>query len=1465
MTKLKGQGFDKITDGIRSRLLPGNEIVSDTPFQAMLWRVPCVAHIDVQCQQDRNQGLRLLSLTAGRYPEHLIGIRSGAWELPPAKEKEHGRNTDEICPASQPQILTALLWNDPHPIHEKARVLAVGDPLASLVTLVWEAQKETIEETFLEHFLHRYFVQMRALERTLAQRPGLQLVLVAARGDDRPTLRLAFLHTTQQLMRKLGEAALDVQIRWIEEEEQLEEEEQQVDKGTWLNDLLSGILSAHGPGFKQGDISPGIPSQTEIKDEMAEFVRHLPPAEEIDELSPWRRFRGCLAWDPDLLPQGSAVALEPAPVTRGVQPPSLLLSARLKARRFMASALWVDLAPVTLIASENAAGKTTLVEGLSQLYTGRARVRTHLPEGASNFWPDTTSGPINEPPEIFVLRLTQAPDQAPDSQAVLPLFADDAELDRGRIGEISLLSLFPVLEMDGKDALLSLLGDVDESVDKLQDAARQLRANSPGSTSTTAGSEDLILEENHRRLWERYLQSDDAPELDQLKEAFTSPTPQPSGKSATEGTTAEQTSPEVKVKLADLASVLPLMFSWLVQTGGSATNWDELHPLWEHSSTRTILGSRAADRLEELAYRLEGRLRTYCEALARNVVSVDALRRTAQAVEQYLDIGLELPQDGTRANTARQVRKGFAARLTCWLAANHDQFPILIVDEPVLGQDTAAAAAALGRFLRLRRIHEGLRWARSLQSGAIAVPSSILGVAVDGWDGSPSRTSSLDPIVPAAEYASWEFPLPPQVILASHLSATLVAAADSEGVVLDLEMQKQLRALIFHSWIAPIRDMLKTLTVDFDRVIKHRLPGDWKPLTAAALVRVWNMPSGANTVWGILLKDGGSWWKNLRKALTTLRLGGLHYLVVAAAVKTWTITPKDEADWTAEFEKISPADLLSIARNLVLWLIATDLLPAILADAQAGFEVSGVALRQLPAAGGEAFEVGPSRLRRVGAWLETLPPIPPVPPSAPVPKGATTAGQMDVATVDSVQPAVVTPAEPLSVEPAVGTPAEVAAVPSAESAVVASAESAVVASVDMVAPAKSAVLALAESTESVEPPSAPLQAEHSEALLPTSFAVGVWRVRLVNEGGALPTALNTAIEEAFRAAGMLPYHGEPHHVRLQAPARPTIAQTAELTWRCSWVLLLRVAGQDDETLTYEHTRGGTKDAVDQWVQDSFIPILVRWLQTRSDLTRKLELLRLRRLASGSEAGGDSVAVGIWTYIPDEVANPEVAYTFGSLVQDRETEAALQARWDARITQGLLLLRQTLGGSSRKQVRFYPKCHPAVAVRAGAIFSHRTGFSLEAIQNGSAWDMDLHKARVRPGLRIDSLPVPGTLPRSDEMHVLLSFTQDVQAGYEAWQTRYMTTEESPRIILHIQPPGGPGRDSVPRDVVTDLGESIVEILIRRKKTGDRLRFFIAAPNALSLALGRSLNALGDVSLMDWIKEEMRYVETFKLIC
>jgi len=106
---------------------------------------------------------------------------------------------------------------------------------------------------------------------------------------------------------------------------------------------------------------------------------------------------------------------------------------------------------------------------------------------------------------------------------------------------------------------------------------------------------------------------------------------------------------------------------------------------------------------------------------------------------------------------------------------------------------------------------------------------------------------------------------------------------------------------------------------------------------------------------------------------------------------------------------------------------------------------------------------------------------------------------------------------------------------------------------------------------------------------------------------------------------------------------------------------------------------------------------------------------------------------------------------------------------------------------------------------------------------------------------------------------------VQAGYEAWRARDMTPDESPRVILHIQPPGGPGRDSVPRGVVTDLGESIVETLIRRKKTGDRLRFFIAAPNALSLALGRSLNALGDVRLMDWIKEEMRYVETFKLMC
>jgi hypothetical protein len=168
------------------------------------------------------------------------------------------------------------------------------------------------------------------------------------------------------------------------------------------------------------------------------------------------------------------------------------------------------------------------------------------------------------------------------------------------------------------------------------------------------------------------------------------------------------------------------------------------------------------------------------------------------------------------------------------------------------------------------------------------------------------------------------------------------------------------------------------------------------------------------------------------------------------------------------------------------------------------------------------------------------------------------------------------------------------------------------------------------------------------------------------------------------------------------------------------------------------------------------------------------------------------------------------------------------------------------------VRFHAFCHLGAAIRAGAVFSHTSGFQVECLQNRQPWDLDRHPAAIRPPL-LASLPSElhdlDEAGHPEEIHLLLSFSRGVATEYcRRWREQW--ADPAPCQVLHLQPEQGPGRDAIKQEEVADWGDAVFVALTKaRGPKVDLVRIFSAVPVALAMAIGRSLNASGRVVTMD----------------
>ncbi len=263
---------------------------------------------------------------------------------------------------------------------------------------------------------------------------------------------------------------------------------------------------------------------------------------------------------------------------------------------------------------------------------------------------------------------------------------------------------------------------------------------------------------------------------------------------------------------------------------------------------------------------------------------------------------------------------------------------------------------------------------------------------------------------------------------------------------------------------------------------------------------------------------------------------------------------------------------------------------------------------------------------------------------------------------------------------------------------------------------------------------------------------------------------------------------------------------------------------------------------------------------------------LCRLRAAELAAEGPVRLALWTYAEDDITHPDAAYAVGALEppmgQDPPVPTAVVQLWQERVERRfherialpLRRIRHALGArDGDRWVHLYPRCHLGVAVQAGAIFHHQSGFWVDCEQNGATWDINRQPAQVELPCLMAETRSPSDAA-SEETHLLISLSRDVQDGYNAWLRQ--GPGRTPRHLLRISHKGGPGPAALPAGEGVDWADAIRQRLTPlRTLLSAPLRIFCATPAAFAVALGRSLNAMGRVVTMDLSKQHGSYFSSF----
>ena len=214
----------------------------------------------------------------------------------------------------------------------------------------------------------------------------------------------------------------------------------------------------------------------------------------------------------------------------------------------------------------------------------------------------------------------------------------------------------------------------------------------------------------------------------------------------------------------------------------------------------------------------------------------------------------------------------------------------------------------------------------------------------------------------------------------------------------------------------------------------------------------------------------------------------------------------------------------------------------------------------------------------------------------------------------------------------------------------------------------------------------------------------------------------------------------------------------------------------------------------------------------------------------------------------------------------EAERPDHEDWEATVGVGLERLRQTLQEDFRtRSVTLWLECTLALATRAGLVFHDGTGFSIRCETLGRSLTGAVNsKDSVfdEPVVRVTHDGAS-----AGEVHLLLSASQDVFGLYGKW--RWSPVGVAGRVV-HLMPSGGAPSSNViadTRDVLAWAAVARRAITAAQRDLNTEghaertTRVFIAGPAAMAVALGRQLNSLGTVILMDRDKRTDAYIPRF----
>jgi hypothetical protein len=1286
-------------------------------------------------------------------------------------------------------------------------LLTVADPASNTITVSWavtaaapgaeEASRMAVTAAAHNPFrsliaakVERFLEIARDYERRLVHRPCLHLAFV---GDGAPPAALE--DAVEDALKQIGLYLADLQVRWI----RLAASK---DPAAGGGALWRDLLAFHLPWEVTSDLRVGLePHEHEhLAGELERFAEELENAGRAlgtDPLAWMASVQALRSKRPELTAKAGGGAPANPSLAAFERPTSFPVALSLAVRQWQGSALELPLAPTTLVLGANASGKTSLAEALCCAHAGLPRPRLEAPEGATRW-----SGPAPRAagtPSFRLLRLVSGdlsqlaalPSrnwEALHPRDLLALFADDADLEAGKPGDLSFVTWLPfpgvksatVTSGSPTQTVAIGLAKVAARLHRLQRRMEGELAEVAGRPRSGTAPATTLLPSWLYPLVERVLG-----DARRGAEEVVAKTPSVEAQAQFDEVKAEQqmlppTPGPVPRELVEKhlvaicreieGSVLLAPFAFV--SASADTVWRDLSGLAAGLGSAEALFELARKRLPGEWAGLRREIGDLVSHLAERLFTN---RELEMDLRRYLSLRLD-PTDDDRykPNTASLVRIGQAERLARWIACSGSDWPLVVIDEPALGQDEPSCARALVRFLRMARKVESRRWAAALTRSPTEPPPSLRVESVsiedlEGWD--EARHSAVDPASgpvlvwrPAAEAPA--LPLPPQVVALSYRETALSVVAELEGTVLDDSLRCSLEQLVPRTWWDPLLVSLRAARRELLRDAAAARMGaiggaDGQQRVPSALLRPYWSPDP--TLFRGPAPDLSQDWQQWANAACT-HLERLGLFGIADEV-------------AAEIARDPARGGFRAALRLLLWLLATDLLPATLADGETFFDLAVVSFRAISRRGGIAKAKGPTALRRVVPYADALPPLPEswrvkiegaeaARPQAP-PAAALSGPAPQTATAEPAAPAA--PAEPA------GRPPDSSAA--------------------------------GEAPSQAQPWQVHLEV-HLAAEEKAPVVIGDLQRELAWSGLAIaqdPSRADAALQ--IRSTRVAPYRTE---------------WSAELKG-------VRLASREGS-----------------W--DDFKPAVIEGA-VRS---------RAAALARGLVAGR-RVNLVFTSYAPRFAPVERIAFRFAAEPRaDELTDPPNPIHWEKIFGRGLTIVRDALlEDPTTQRAAIYQTCTPATALRIGAVLHRATRLRLLCDHAGSLWDLD-----APPPSMPRATAVEHASPRNPaELHLLLSVSTSIRADYESWEPGSGISEAT---VIEILPPAGPGHASIDSAAAAlAFAEEVYRIAYGRRVPPSRpIRIFAAAPAALMVAVGRGLNALGEIVAMDLNKQTHRYFEAFR---